>query len=130
MKSMIACAVLALGLSAGSTALAGEVFKVSFEVREAGERRAAPVAMVRADTEATLAEDGEGGYSIRFDVSRASDDTVRLSAHYASAAHTLAPVVEVALGETASVRTESEAGAVELSVQVEAVDLQALQQLQ
>lgn len=103
---------------------------MSFEVREAGELRAAPVAMVRADTEATLAEDGEGGYSIRFDVSRASDDTVRLSARYASAAHTLAPVVEVALGETASVRTESEAGAVELSVQVEAVDLQALQQLQ
>lgn len=114
---LVACAVaLFVSVAVSATSVAAEdTYKVSLEVREAGEVVSAPVTFVRADADASVSKDGEDWFSLEFSVSPTVSGSVEFNAVYESATGKLAPMMELELGKTATLG----AGDVELTVTVE-----------
>ncbi|TXK59043.1 hypothetical protein [Alkalisalibacterium limincola] len=114
-----AVALFVCAVFSATTLAAEDLYKVSFEIREAGELRSSPMVGVRADTEASISQDGEGWFKLDFTVSPTENGTIELNAVYESATHNLAPMMELELGKTATIGTDD----VQLTVTVEPADV-------
>lgn len=120
MKLVASAVALCVCAAFSPTSLAAEdLYKVSIEIREAGELLSSPMVGVRADTEASISQDGDGWFKLDFTVSPTSRGTIKLNAVYESASYSLAPMMELDFGKTATTGTDD----VEFTVTVEPADV-------
>lgn len=116
MKTVVRAIALCVFATFTATSFAGEhTYKVSFEVREAGELLSAPMTFVRADTEASVAKEGDDWFALQFTVSPTDGGAIEFNAVYESATRNLAPMMELELGKTATIGINE----VELTITVE-----------
>jgi hypothetical protein len=120
MKIVASALALCVFAALSATSVAAEDnYKVSFEVREAGELLSAPMVIVRADTEASVAREGDNWFTLEFTVSPTDGGAIEFNAVYESATSNLVPMMELELGKTATIGV----GDVELTVTVEPADV-------
>ncbi len=100
-KGSIALTAFALLASFGS--FAAETYKVTARLSHAGKSFGEPVAVVSADTPATLEVAGPDAYKLKFTVTDVANHEIKVSAELDSSHGSIAPVVVVKPGEPAIV---------------------------
>ena len=93
----------AFALLASSTCLAAETYKISASLSQNGKSLGDPVAVVQADTPASVEVSGPNGYKLGFTVTDLAIDEIKVAATLDSSYGNIAPVMVVRPGQPAKV---------------------------
>ena len=100
-KRLIALAAFAL--LASFNCLAADTYKVTANLSHDGKSFGDPIAVVYADTAATVEVSGPNGYKLGFTVTDLAKDEIKVAATLDSSYGTMAPVVVVRPGQPGTV---------------------------
>ena len=100
-KSSLALAAFAL--AASFNCLAADTYKVTANLSHNGKSFGAPVAVVKADTPASVEVSGQNGYKLSFIVTNLAKDEIKIATTLDSAYGTIAPVLVVRPGQPGTV---------------------------